>query len=201
MDGSTSLSLLIRARRQDPEAWARLVSIYTPLVYYWCRTVARLQPADAADVLQNTFIGVAQSIGKFERRESGPSFRSWLRAITRNKMRDHFRSLATVPSALGGDDENDPIQSATDPMSQLSDALDNPQEESERAIVIQQGLETIRGDFAPTTWEAFWRLASSGGTAARIGEELGISEHAVRQACYRVRKRLKEELEGLLESE
>ena len=35
--GSTSRSLLIRARANDAEAWDRLVALYAPLVMHWCR--------------------------------------------------------------------------------------------------------------------------------------------------------------------
>ena len=32
----TSLTLLGRARANEPGAWERLVHLYTPLVRYWC---------------------------------------------------------------------------------------------------------------------------------------------------------------------
>src|SRR5262249_61127710 len=34
---STSRSLLERVRADDPAAWERLVGLYSPLVYHWCR--------------------------------------------------------------------------------------------------------------------------------------------------------------------
>ena len=44
----TPASLLERLRRPaDPEAWARFVALYTPLLYRWARR-AGLQEADAA---------------------------------------------------------------------------------------------------------------------------------------------------------
>ena len=42
---STSLSLLERARRRDPQAWDRLLHLYRPLVLFWCRR-ARLHGPD-----------------------------------------------------------------------------------------------------------------------------------------------------------
>jgi hypothetical protein len=52
---SISSSLLLRARAHDPEAWRRLVRVYGPLIYSWCRR-AGLQAADAADVDQEVYL-------------------------------------------------------------------------------------------------------------------------------------------------
>ena len=44
----TSLGLLARARANDAAAWGRLVALYAPLVFHWCRRWG-LQEEDAAD--------------------------------------------------------------------------------------------------------------------------------------------------------
>ena len=97
----TSASLLRRARINDPEAWQRLVNSYSRRVYRWCRQ-ARLQPADASNVAQEVFAIVARKLSTFQYREDGDSFRGWMRRITQNKIRDHFRQNANVPKAAGG---------------------------------------------------------------------------------------------------
>src|SRR5262245_29431146 len=63
---STSSTLLERVRAQDQEAWQRLVHLYSPLVYGWCRR-SGLQDADAADVGQEVFRDVAGAIAGFRR--------------------------------------------------------------------------------------------------------------------------------------
>ena len=55
---STSRSLLDKLRADDAAAWERLVSLYAPLVLYWCRRLG-LQETDAADVFQEVFLAVA----------------------------------------------------------------------------------------------------------------------------------------------
>src|SRR5262245_56116892 len=94
--GSTSASLIARIRQHDPVAWQIVARSYGPLVYGWARQ-AGLQSSDAADVMQETFRSVAAGIDAFRRKSSGDSFRGWLWTITRNKIRDHFRSLAQRP--------------------------------------------------------------------------------------------------------
>lgn len=99
--GSTSLSLLERARANDSDAWRRLSRIYGPQVYRWARQ-AGLQENDASDLVQEVFGVVATRISDFRRDRVGDSFRGWLYSIARNKIRDHFRALARRPDAAGG---------------------------------------------------------------------------------------------------
>ncbi len=85
----TPLSLLYKIQRGENAAWERLLSLYTPLVYYWC-TVAKLQIADAEEVTQEVFLAVARGIGSFHRDQDGDTFRGWLRTITRTKIAEHW---------------------------------------------------------------------------------------------------------------
>src|SRR4051794_36638433 len=87
---STSRSLLRRMRADDPAAWERLVTLYAPLVWYWCQR-AGLPLQDAADVAQEVFQAVATHVDHFHGDRPGDTFRGWLRRITANKVRDHFR--------------------------------------------------------------------------------------------------------------
>ena len=117
--GSTSSTLLARARASDPVAWSRLVRLYSPLVFYWCRE-ARLQSADAADVLQDVFHSVSRSLDRFRHEAERGSFRGWLRRITINKVRDHLRLRTHHPQAEGGSEHDARLRELPDG----SDALD-----------------------------------------------------------------------------
>jgi RNA polymerase sigma-70 factor (ECF subfamily) len=89
--GSTSSSLLERAKSRDPDAWRWLAEFYGPLVYNWARA-AGLQPSDAADVAQEVFRSVSVKLADFRHDRTHDSFRGWLWTITRNKVRDyHFQ--------------------------------------------------------------------------------------------------------------
>src|SRR5271165_3129364 len=98
---STSRSLLERVRADDSAAWDRLVSLYAPLVLYWCRRWG-LQDEDAADVFQEVFLAVATHIGRFHKTQPGDTFRGWLRTITSNKVLDLFRRRKRDPGGIGG---------------------------------------------------------------------------------------------------
>lgn len=190
----TSPSLLLRVQENDQDAWTRLVNLYAPLVYHWCGR-SQLSADDMADVFQETFRAVAQHIRDFRRDRVGDSFRGWLRMITRNKIRDHFRREQHKPRAAGGTDAQMRINAEPDPISLEED-------ESEQQIVHQvlhRTLETIKSEFEPRTWQAFWQVQIDGQTTADVGVALGMTPAAVRKARLRVLGRLRAELGDLLE--
>ncbi len=189
---TTSPTLLARVRANQAGAWERLVDLYAPLVYHWCRRWG-LDGEDAADVFQEVFRSVAEHVGHFQHDRPGATFRGWLRTITRNKVRDHFRRTADQPRAAGGSD-------AHLRMLELPEADD--EDPSEAAVVVRQlhrTLEAIRCEFEERTWRAFWRVQMEGGDTAEVGAELGLTAAAVRKAKFRVLRRLREELDDLLD--
>jgi RNA polymerase sigma-70 factor (ECF subfamily) len=191
---ATSLSLLERVKANDQQAWQRLLDLYTPLVCHWC---ARWQVlgADADDVVQEVFQGVAAGIESFRREGPGRgTFRAWLGAITRNKLRDFFERRQRQPAAQGGSDAYRFLQEI--PADTLSD---DAADAAQISGVYHRALDLIQRDFEANTWQAFWRTAVENQTPAEVGPALGMSKAAVRQAKARVLRRLKEEVGDLLE--
>ena len=193
--GSISSSLLERIRVQDPEAWRRLVRLYGPVVYGWCRQ-SGLQPADAADVVQEAFRAVAAGVESFRRELPGDSFRGWLWTITRNKVRDHFRRRQDLPAAQGGTDAQRQLLQVPDHAPGTSEA---PGRANESSSLAHRALELVRAEFEDRTWQAFWRTTVDGQPAAAVAEELGMTSPAVYKAKSRVLQRIRQELGDLLE--
>ena len=135
--GSTSLTLLDRLRRRDPEGWRRHVRLYGPLIYRWCRR-GRLQPEDAADVTQEVFRTVAARIDDFRRDRPGDSFRGWLWTITRHKIGDHLRRLRRQPDAAGGSDAQERWQLLPDPLPDDDDAA------ADFSDLVHRAMELVR---------------------------------------------------------
>jgi RNA polymerase sigma-70 factor (ECF subfamily) len=190
---ATSLTLLGRVQANEPGAWERLIDLYAPLVYHWCQR-GGLRDEDAADVFQEVFRAVAEHIAGFRRDRPGDTFRGWLRTITRNKVRDHGRRHAGQPRAAGGTDAQLRLQSV--PQSA------EPDDPEETGLVIRQlhrTLEAIRGEFEERTWQAFWMVQMEGRDTSAVGAELGMTAAAVRKAKFRVLRRLREELDDLLD--
>jgi RNA polymerase sigma-70 factor (ECF subfamily) len=191
--GSTSTSLLDRVRARDPGAWDRLTRLYGPLVYRWARRQG-LQDADAADVGQEVFATVAARIDSFRRVSAGDSFRGWLWTITRNKLGDYLRRRAAKPPPPGGTEAHSFLQQLP---AAAPNGLTDASAFDDQADLAHRALELIRGEFEERTWQAFYRATVEGRTTADIGQDLGMTPRAVRQAKYRVLQRLRRELADL----
>jgi RNA polymerase sigma-70 factor (ECF subfamily) len=192
---ATSRSLLARARADEPGAWERLVGLYAPLVLRWCRGRG-LQDQDVADVFQEVFQAVVAHVGAFRKERAGDTFRGWLRRITENKLRDHFRRLGREARGAGG-------SSAQERFAQLPQA-DRPADDEPAADEGERGLfaralDLIRGEFEERTWAAFWRTAVEGRAPKDVAADLGMSAGAVRVAKSRVLQRLRAELGDVTE--
>jgi len=185
---TTQSSLLIRLRsRDDSEAWSRFARLYTPLVHHW---VSRLgvESNHADDLVQEVFVVLLGRISLIAM-DQPKSFRAWLRTVTLNKCRDHFRrqNRLTEPRLMEQMEiaERDPAAILT--------------EEEYRKYVARAALQLMRDSFSETTWRACWEQVACGRTAAEVAADLGITENAVYLARGRVLKRLREELDGLWE--
>lgn len=195
----TSLSLLARLRAGDEQGWGRLVRLYGPLVYNWCRR-AGLSQDDAEDAVQDVFAAVSQHLEKFRRDRPGDSFRKWLKTIAFNRAREFHRRQSIRPRAQGGTHAQMQFAALAEPTLDYVPPDDSTDEdESERQHLLRQATELVRTDFEPATWSAFWETAVRGRAAPDVAADLGITANAVRIAKSRVRARLREELDGLLE--
>jgi RNA polymerase sigma-70 factor (ECF subfamily) len=187
---SSSDSLLQRAYRQEPFAWERLCALYGPIVHSWCRR-SGLQESDAADAVQEVFRAVFTNLGQFL--QQGGVFYAWLWTITVNQVRLYFRRARHEPAVALGDQD----QELPDPDSSL--VLDQePDAETTRQRIVRRALDLVRGDFNEHTWQCFERTAVQGQTDQDVAIALGMTANAVRQARFRVLRRLRQELDGLV---
>lgn len=185
----TPSSLLARLREPfDPEAWARFVELYTPLIYSWGRRVGLHDP-DAADLVQDVFINLLQVLPTFQY-DRAQSFRRWLRTITLNKWRNTRKKL---------EDQRLRGQGGAQPPIAVPDDVEGLWEMEYQRHVAGRALRLMRADFDEKTWKACWETAAMGRSAADVGAELGMTAGAVYAAKFRVLDRLRRELHGLLE--
>jgi RNA polymerase sigma-70 factor (ECF subfamily) len=186
----TSSQLLDGVRAEDPDAWQRLVSLYSPLVYSWCRS-SGLDAEDAADVLQNVFRAIFTGLPRFRHDRPGDTFRGWLRAITGSKINDHFRSKVGEPEARGGTEVQQRF------MVVATDESKSSVGSSLFSDLVLRVLNLVRVEFEDRTWQAFWQTTVEDQSTRDVAQALGISEGAIRQAKYKVLRRLRQELGDL----
>jgi RNA polymerase sigma-70 factor (ECF subfamily) len=155
------------------------------------------QPPDVDDVTQEVFATVAAKLADFTEGPAG-SFRKWLYTITRHKARDHHRRRHGQPAAAGGSAAHQRLEELP---AAAADSSVEGQTVSEQAILLRRALEVVRPEFEPRTWEAAWRVTVEGQASADVATALDMSAGAVHTARWRVLRRLRELLAGLLDEE
>ncbi len=184
---STPVSLLDRIR-QSPErsAWCRFVDLYTPLLTHWANRL-RLDPHETADLIQDIFSILVEKLPSF-RYEPTKSFRAWLKTLLMNRWRHQLRKRGRA---------NEYLRNAK--VAEVS-AEEFEFEESEyRAFLVHRALRIMQTEFEANTWKACWEFVVNDRPADEVARELGISVNSVYLAKSRILRRLREELNGLLD--
>lgn len=189
----TSLSLLDRLRAARPESpdWARLEGIYRPLIRRWLGLAPGLGD-DADDLAQEVLTVLCREVPRFDRRREG-SFRAWLRGVTVNVARNARRRRQRRP-IVGLDPAEGFFDRLADPADDLARRWDRDHDKH----VVDRLLAAVEPDFTPSTWRAFRRFGVDGEPAARVAEDMNMTENAVILAKSRVLRRLREEAGELL---
>lgn len=72
-------------------------------------------------------------------------------------------------------------------------------EAGDLATLVRRAAALVRSEFEDHTWQAFWRTTVDGQSSVAVAAELGMSAGAVRQAKYKVLRRLRHELGDLFQ--
>jgi RNA polymerase sigma-70 factor (ECF subfamily) len=144
-----------------------------------CRFFRSKLGDDVEDLIQRTFLDCVESRGRI----AGPTFRSWLFAVARNRLFDHLREGLRRPvDDLGS-------RSIADLRTQGSGLMARAEE---RELVVQ-AMDALPLDFRITLELAYWE----GLDGAEVAAALGVSPHTVRSRLSRARKLLEDELAAL----
>lgn len=136
-DLSTEAALVERCKRNDAEAFGKLVDLYQHRVFGFVKRMVH-DAEEAADVAQETFIRAFQAFNRFDGRSS---VRTWLFRIAYNLCIDRSRKLDRLPGESSLDtafEDDEPMQipdSRWDPQSGLLD--------EELRTVVEQGINTM----------------------------------------------------------
>ncbi|MCC7334002.1 MAG: RNA polymerase sigma factor [Pirellulaceae bacterium] len=178
--------LLAQVQQMDSQGWDRLVQIFGPIIYRWCRT-AGIDNSDAPDIVQEVFASLVRGIPDFRRLKEAGSFRCWLATITRNCIRDHFRKQ-TLEQATGGTAGLTRLQQQVE-LHESTTFTDNI-----RSPALRRVLDGVQAEFEVLTWDAFWMTVVDGCPALEVADLTGMSPASVYQAKSRVLRRLRQRL-------
>lgn len=186
---STSVSLLRRLHTDEKEiAWERFVELYAPLIYHWTLR-AGLPNDDAADCVQDVLTLLVDKLPTFSY-DPKKSFRAWLRTVTLNKCRDTLRRSATLAQSATPLKPEDAV---------VADGVELFTDQEYHRSLVHRALELMQREFEPKTWQACWEQVVSGDSASVVAQRLGMTENAVYLAKSRVLRRLRNELDGLMD--
>lgn len=191
----TSVTLLVRLRDlEDQEAWEEFVERYAPQVFHWCRQ-NYLQDSDARDVTQEVLSKLVIAMRQFEYQPERGSFRSWLRVVTRNTVRDLGRRWEQRLRGSGETHVHEFLHRICD-----DDSLDGLADSIESRFnqeVLAEAEQRVRNRVQPKTWEAYQRTAVQQQPARQVAEALQMPVSEVYVAKSRVLKHLRQEVESL----
>lgn len=182
-------ALIDAARAGDRTALERLIERHQGRVFRFGMNMCR-HPEDAEDVLQETLLTVARSIGDFR---GGSSFSTWLYTIARSYCIKKRRKSKFAPTHE---------QSIEQDASREVARLEHPGEAPDDAVTNRELAATLR--------DAIQRLDSDqrevlllrdveGLKASEVAETLGLSVAAVKSRLHRARTRLRELVTPMLE--
>jgi len=197
-DFLTSMTLLRQLRSlRNEEAWRTFLARYRPLIAHWCR-YRGLGPDDADEVTARVLARLVQAMTHFGYDPRTGRFRSWLKTVVENQVKDFWRGRRRRPGDRGSGRANvqQKLEEIPDPASieELAGELDEQlRRDAQQAAEIAERVQKRLGQ--PHTWEAFRLVALEGCRAREVAERLGLSLSAVYQAAYRVGKMLTAEWE------
>ena len=188
---ATRASLLLRLRdAHNAEAWEQFVTIYTPIIFGFCRSRS-LQEADAADVSQEVMRTVARAMEKFEYDPARGRFRNWLLTVTRSKLSNFFSSQQRRPEPEG--DTSLLARADAEPTLQEQQSWDTEY----HGRLFEWAAEQLRPTMQEATWQAFWRTTINEEDPAKVADELKLNVGSVYAAKSRVLVRLKEKIQSV----
>src|SRR5262249_28784212 len=121
------------------------------------------------------------------------TFRGWLYGITRNKLARFFQRQPFQAIGTGGSGTNWRLEERYHPDLELEACWEQDYQQQ----LFQLAAARIRVNFAPTTWQAFWRTAVEGMSPADAARDLGLSIGAVYVARSRILARLAKQIEQM----
>ena len=185
----TRPSILIRLRdHSDREAWRYFEEVYRGVI---ARAAVRygIQEADAADLSQDVLLRVSRAIDRYEYESHDARFRTWLGHVIRSAIADHYRAQPR--------DQGSGLTEIQDQLAELADdegQFDALIDQERRGEIFRWAAKRIRGEFAESSWLAFWRTVVEQRPINQVAQELDRSVGAVYTSRSRIMRRLREEV-------
>lgn len=190
---ATRRSLLERLPDLEDQAkWQEFFDTYWRLIYGVARK-AGLTDAEAQDVVQETVIGVARNIGRYDAKAG--SFKVWLLQFTRWRIVDQFRKRSPArPSSGGTARDTATIDRVPDP---VGEQLDAAWDEEWKRSLFEAALERLKLKVSGKHFQVFDCAVRKHWSAAKISAALKVNIAQVYLIKHRLAGLLKKEIATL----
>jgi len=197
----TRHSLLDRLRDlDDHDSWQEFFDTYWKLIY--CAALKSGLPDDEAeDVVQETIIGIAHKMEKFQYEPEKCSFKGWLMHVTRRRIIDHLRKGQTRPQSVGGWTSPDDT-STGEPALQIPDraaetAFERIWDDEWQKNLVDAAMERVKRKVKPEHYQIFHLNSVKNMPARDIAILTGVSTAKVYVVQHRVARLVKREVEAI----
>jgi RNA polymerase sigma-70 factor (ECF subfamily) len=183
----TRRSLLERLKDLEDEAsWKDFFNTYWRLIYSVALR-AGLRAADAEDVVQETVVSVAKTIGKY-RYDPKVTFKGWLFFLVRKRIADHLRKksgreVLLQDARVGESPDASWVEQVPDPAQSVLDAV---WEEEWQRNLIEAALEKLKSLVSMKQYQIFYLHVIKEQPAKVVATSFNVSTASVHLAKHRV---------------
>ena len=182
----TRPSLLRRIKNwTDDESWKDFSTTYRGLIFGFALKRG-LNESEAEDVVQETMVSVAKSIGQFQYEPARCAFKSWLMQLTQRRITDHLRRNAR--EQLANNPQSSEHESA---MNRIPDPAESDlerlwNEEWERNL-IETAMNKLKAQVSVKHFQIFYLHVIKNQPTRQVARALALNVAQV----YLVKHRLK----------
>jgi len=190
---TTRPSLISRICKGDEISWQDFYRTYRPLILLRGGDYV-LREDEKEELVQQVILDMFKRASAFTYDRQKGKFRSYLKTIINHKAIDIKR--LRNPNMVSVESDELSIEDFPD---LTPDALNNSWDEEWQMHLMVQGLEELKTQVEPTTFQAFELYALKGQTADEVAKFLEISKNAVFVAKSRCVERLQKIIRELEE--
>jgi RNA polymerase sigma-70 factor (ECF subfamily) len=186
---TTRPSLLLRIRDQaDTQAWRIFDAIYRPMLCRFARA-AGLSDADAEDIAQQCLTTVARRIGEFAYDPQKGRFKSWLRTMVNNRVRNLLRDRREHQA---GPRQFERVQEREPSPDEVFDKIWMEEH-------LWHCLRELRAEVGETTYKAFQSYVIEQCPVEKVCSELNITPSNLYTIKWRMTERVAAKMKELLD--
>lgn len=195
----TRKSLLGRLKDwEDNASWRDFFDTYWKLIYGFA--IQRgLNHEEAQEVVQETVVAVAKSIGKFQYDPKICAFKTWLLGVTRSKIANQFARRARQPAGAMSASAND--SSTTGPVNRIPDEQagqwDEAWDQEWQRNLMETAINRVKRRVSIEQYQMFDLFVLKQWPARDVANALGVTIGHVYVAKHRISKLVRKELTAL----